>query len=827
MLLNKQVFFPCVDTSAFFTDEERDIEVSLNEARRRKREYKGHDSQVLKENRDAVKEGKARLLAALSSHNGVRELRPEYITDRCIISSFESALTRAVGARTSEVTYDLITLRVYYFDVFHDLIHYGFVYRGDRYVFLTASAGQIRTKRAVFVREKTWNSVSARLMGGLTVEEINQKGGINCNKYLSYLALCNSATERWEGFDIDRCIVVDDFTTVVRGTVDFIDEKTCGIERKEMDIPITHTDGCGMMLPRVSNRNFMVRAPWLKGLLAVFPFDRFINQSNEAQPHRDHAVVTDIWGEQHHIFDENIQVIFTKSQLKLWKFYDSWDDYKARFKENGCEASYCNIEDPNPPLAKLNYQILQTLTDMTDAELETICHKTNRELTRITTDVKTMLRVLGATERNPNKNDFQKCLLAYPELLRDGYCKNALVQMRKSIERGAWAGKIETNGRYTFLIPDLYAFCEHLFGGPQLPRGLLDAGEVYCRLYPADEEVDCLRSPHLYREHCIRRNVAKQRPELREWFVTSGLYTSTHDLISKVLQFDNDGDISLVVADPTIRAAAKRSNEGIVPLYYQMAKAGATQITPDALYNGMILAYTGGNIGSIANAISKIWNSPQPSLDAVKLLTCKTNFTIDYAKTLYQMFLTPSANRLISSFTKAKLPHFFRYAKNKKRSQVEKANGSTVNRIREIVKRRRLNFNVQRLGPMDYRMLMSNPKTRIDETVISQFCELSQKVKARIFSGENGDSNYAYLYNNIRSALCAGRDPVKVTDMLILQLFVMTPTTNKAVFWNCFGDVVLENIRLNLQGTIRCQKCGLRFTPSFGSNKLCPSCSAL
>ena len=182
---------------------------------------------------------------------------------------------------------------------------------------------------------------------------------------------------------------------------------------------------------------------------------------------------------------------------------------------------------------------------------------------------------------------------------------------------------------------------------------------------------------------------------------------------------------------------------------------------------------------------------------------------------------------MISSFTKAKLPHFFRYAKNKKHSQVEKANGSTVNRIREIVKRRRLDFDVQRLGPMDYRMLMSNPKTRIDETVISQFYELSQKVKARIFSGENGDSNYAYLYNNIRSALCAGRDPVKVTDMLILQLFVMTSTTNKAVFWNCFGDVVLENIRLNLRGTIRCQKCGLRFTPSFGSNKLCPSCSAL
>ena len=822
-MLNSQVFFPCVDTSAFFTDDEVEIERNLNECRRRKNEYTGTDSTERKKLNDAVKDEKARLIAALSSYNGRRTLRPEYITDRCIISSFESALTRAIGIQAGSLTYDLITLRVYYFDVFHDLIHHGFLYNGDKYVFLTASAGQIRTKRAVFVRESVWHRVSKRLMGGLTVDEINQRGGLNRNKYLSYLALCNSATERWEGFDIDRCIVVEDFETLVSGEVDFIDEKTCAIERKVMDVPIKHTDGCGMMLPRVSNRNFMVRAPWLKGLLAVFPYDKFINQANERDPSYDHAVVTDIWGEKHHIFDENIQIIFTKSQLKLWNFYDNWDDYKKRFKESGCEASYCNMEDTNPPRAKLNYQILQTLMSLTDEELGTLCNDTIRDLHNITSDVPTMLNVLGATKRNTKKNAFQSCLMEYPELLRDSYCRDALSQMRKSMENDAWAGKIRVNGKYTFIIPDLYAFCDHLFCGNESPDGLLHNGEVYCRLFPSDVELDCLRSPHLYREHCVRKNA---QPHLGEWFLTTGLYTSPHDLISKVLQFDNDGDISLVVADKTIINAAKRECVGIVPLYYKMAKAGATMITPDALFDGMILAYTGGNIGTIANAISKIWNSANPSLDAVKLLTCKTNFTIDYAKTLYQMTLTPSAQRLISSFTKSKLPHFFRYAKGKKRNQVEPINNSTVNRIRKLVKRTRFNFDAQRLGMFDYRVLMSNPKVRIDEAVIDTFGEMCANAKVRMFGGDNGN-NYEYVYSMIRSDMFRMGDPQKIVDMLVLQAFAIEPTRNKTVLWGCFGDIILENIRLNLEGTVRCQKCGTRFTPSFESNKLCPVCSSI
>lgn len=92
---------------------------------------------------------------------------------------------------------------------------------------------------------------------------------------------------------------------------------------------------------------------------------------------------------------------------------------------------------------------------------------------------------------------------------------------------------------------------------------------------------------------------------------------------------DNDGDKSLVCTDPTIIAAAERNCADVVPLYYPMAKAGAVQITPEAKYNGMVAAWTGGNIGEISNAITKIWSNPEPDVDAVKILVMENNFVID------------------------------------------------------------------------------------------------------------------------------------------------------------------------------------------------------
>ena len=174
-----------------------------------------------------------------------------------------------------------------------------------------------------------------------------------------------------------------------------------------------------------------------------------------------------------------------------------------------------------------------------------------------------------------------------------------LRQIKKNLVTEAKAAKLDLSAKYMFLVPDLYAFCEWLFLGERNPVGLLADGEVSCCLYRQFDKLDCLRSPHLYREHAVRHNVVNQ--VTKRWFTPNAIYTSCHDLISKILQFDCDGDKSLVCADKLLVPIAERNMQDIVPLYYEMAKAGAVIVTPAEIFKGLHAAYTGGNIGVISN----------------------------------------------------------------------------------------------------------------------------------------------------------------------------------------------------------------------------------
>ena len=218
-----------------------------------------------------------------------RSINPAKLNPYNRISIFDSELTRCLDmkplnldvrqtADNVEVNEQIVVVSVFYFEILEHLIYNGFYHNGVKYVYFASSAGQIRTKKAVFVREDLLNKNWNRLACGLTVEEINNKGGMNLNKYNAYLALCGSATEEWTDFDIDRCIVVDDFETNVVTEVDYVDDRDYSITRQTMPVLIPHTDGAGMISPELSDKNFMVRMPWTKGLLGVFDFKAFIKE---------------------------------------------------------------------------------------------------------------------------------------------------------------------------------------------------------------------------------------------------------------------------------------------------------------------------------------------------------------------------------------------------------------------------------------------------------------------------------------------------------------------------------------------------------------------
>ena len=408
MSLQTQIYLHSVDTSCFYDDNEMALHrrlVRLYSLRKRWKDDKKPDWRIKSVNR-LLKKEKARLSELLDdavSRNVTRELRQDAVTDKTVVNLFESDLTRSLGLEPFKLTNELFIVNVFFFQVFNDLVKRGFIYKGEKYVFLTASAGQIRTKRFVAIKESSFKRIEQKLMCGLTIDEINERGGMNQNKFLAYLALMNSATDVWENFDIDKSIVVDDWETAVPGLVDHIDGVSYEIRREMTETIIPHMDGCGIMLNEATR---MVRMPWVKGLLVTFPFDKFIKEKCGGE-----ATVTDIYGNEHKIIEEDIRYIFTKSQFKLWKFYDSWDCYKARFKNFGCNACYCNIEEPYIPKSRINYQMLQTLSDMTDNEIDRIISKTAQEIDDVGKDYQVTMRLLGATENNRYKSAMQEALL--------------------------------------------------------------------------------------------------------------------------------------------------------------------------------------------------------------------------------------------------------------------------------------------------------------------------------------------------------------------------------------------------------------------------------
>ena len=796
----------------------------------------------------------------------------EPFNDKKIISVFDSAFTRMIEAKQDELSEDFMVVQVYYFDIIKDLIYHGFTYKGEKYIYFTSSAGQIRTKKTVFIKESIWNKYEKTIMCGLTIKSINAKGGNNPNKHLAYMALTNSATDVWEEFDIDKTIVIDDFETNVFGTYDLVDDVDYSIKRVSDYIPITHTDGAGMMLPCAfgkEQKNQMVRLPWIKGLLGVFDFKKFIEVNNCS------SKIKDIYGKTWDVIEDDIQVIFTKSQTKMWKYYDSWEQYKDYYKHYNCAAGYTNKEENKIKDATINYQMLQTLTETNNNDVDKIIKRSNDKLKNLCSSINSMKSAFGITPDSceDNMTYLQRAIKLYPDLMNDEWLKIILRQIKDSMVKNYKAGSLSVNGKYTFLLPDFYAACEYWFMGNENPNGLLNDQEVFCWLFRKAEELDCLRSPHLYKEHAIRKNIAWNRNEkrqqaVRNWFSTDAIYTSCKDLISKILQFDVDGDKSLVVADENIIEAAKNSIKDIVPLYYNMRKASPIQLNNKTIYDGLNAAFIGGNIGIYSNNISKIWNSDifvsgsakekQEATDLIKLLCMENNFVIDFAKTLYKPERPNYIHDKITDFTNKRLPHFFMYAKDKTIDQVEDINDSFVNKLESKIINPRINSRNIGLKQIDYTKLVNNPdiecrvvfnkngkiNEELSDPMIVKYYELNQqyhfKVNMECAELTRGDllSNTQYkqdlffkkIANEVRYELSRfGYNESEIVDILVKFLYCVKPSKHKSVLWFCYGKHIFENIEKNVKlktKAIQCVECGKWFETSiFDSAKdRCDDC---
>ena len=65
------------------------------------------------------------------------------------------------------------------------------------------------------------------------------------------------------------------------------------------------------------------------------------------------------------------------------KYYSDWQSYKDAFKNYHCQAGLCNTEEDRIKNAKINYQMLQTLTNITDEEIDQLVSGSVNKITNI------------------------------------------------------------------------------------------------------------------------------------------------------------------------------------------------------------------------------------------------------------------------------------------------------------------------------------------------------------------------------------------------------------------------------------------------------------
>jgi hypothetical protein len=290
------------------------------------------------------------------------------------------------------------------------------------------------------------------------------------------------------------------------------------------------------------------------------------------------------------------------------------------------------------------------------------------------------------------------------------------------------------------------------------------------------------------------------------------------------LRFVNDGDKALVVADETMVSVAERNMKGIVPLYYEMAKAEAEEINYKNIYRSLTLAYK-ANIGIISNDITKIWNSDNVSLKAISWLTLFNNFVIDYAKTLFLPNYPDHVKQIIHKYTKSKLPHFFIYAKDKDEKQVEEVNDSVVNRLEYIIPNKPIRFKAI-AGEFNYNMLMSRENVNLNKDIINKYLKFHRTKKWKMKLQENIKTEHElYIYRQFRDEMLeSGHEAEYITDVLVKYLYNQKNSKNKETLWKTFGDVLLANLRENLKNTKQCESCGTRIEIVNNQSKYCDKC---
>ena len=589
-----------------------------------------------------------------------------------------------------------------------------------------------------------------------------------------------------------------------------------GVRKDNVEIP--QTDGAGMFLPGVLPATAQIRCGHVKGCIFPFDFMKFLRLKS-VEGVKPSPIIRDIWGAEHNVIEENIKVLLTGSQVKMWSYYDSWDEFKQVFKRYGKKIAINKFADTKPKgYAKSSYQFIQTLSSekLSDDKIEALCADTLEYLNILKTDANKIAEILS----EPYLSD---AIRAYPNLIQDNYVQKKLENKFRSERKDACGNKlILKDSLYSYICPDLYAFCEWLFCGIENPKGIVPRNYVYNGFYndKGYDKVDCLRSPHLYMEHGIRNLVKGDELELcKEWFCGYDTVVSSHDLLCRVLQFDVDGDEILLTPNKTMIECVPNDKH---TLYYKSFDAVKSPVTKENIYKALVASMDNSNIGDISNAMTKNYNNENIDETFNKIMCCYNNLTIDFPKTQHNISLGEYEEKY-RQLTNEKPPYFFIYAKGKKRENCKKISNSNCDRICVYIRKKTNNkkyewknaeaFNV---GVLCNREIKVDTKSQQYLDLVNLMFELKRREQSLTFKIDNeikqmdksdavqaAISRYDVFYDMCDKLILKffNGDRVLAAENLIDFEYLQRENcdSGKNILWNCYGDVVLKNIKSNVE----------------------------
>ena len=383
-----------------------------------------------------------------------------------------------------------------------NLLRNGFYLNNIKYVLFGKSSSQAKEGIICFVTESIFEELNKRITLG-----IDLSGEMVISKIEAYLKLTMSGCD-FLSF-IPNIVVVDDYKTLIKNqkikyvipttkefvnqygkTIEYTDWK---VEEGVKDIPLEPFDGMGvhsfetnkkfkedLNIPEEDNViSFQIRCVGLKGLSTAFDIHKWFKDNSI-------ETITDIWGDTHDT--KNIDCIWTKSQFKLAKYFDSIEDYKNRLIKHSHVVGISKFNKTikqEKAMFRMNFQYLQAL-NLTEEKIKKIVGYTKNLYEKIITgDEFYTIKFLGLLDsqdssdiENANSN-YMKAILINPEMVKDRAVNRNIYESLKKKINELKLGKAYVSGRYSFAVGDLVGFMEYVSG--MEVNGCLEAKQLYSK----------------------------------------------------------------------------------------------------------------------------------------------------------------------------------------------------------------------------------------------------------------------------------------------------------------------------------------------------------